>query len=173
MVSPPFATSRARHEHELTGMGYGHRFAFAKAHKVLMIDEFDLINKDLLHFRAFRPSSFRARVQQIFDTMDVTWRIRIENGKVLREGDLKDHDRAKGVEALIDRFAHHLPDMSIAYNGHDGARTAIAAEERQRLEALVAAGQCEHRVDQCEPPLPLTSFDDPPRRRRHACSVPP
>lgn len=109
-----------------------------------MIDEFDMIDQDLLHYRAFRPQSFRARVKQIFDTMDVNWRIRIEGGKILREGDLKDHDRAKGVESLISRFAHALPDMAIAYNGHDGARTAIAAEERERLIALVKKGECEH-----------------------------
>lgn len=112
-----------------------------------MIDEFDLIDADLLHFRAFRPANFRARVQHIFDTMDVNWRIRIEGGKILREGDLADHDRAKGVESLISRFAHALPDMSMAYNGHDGARTAIAAEERERLQDLVKKGECEFGME--------------------------
>ena len=138
---PPAPCAKGRADSGL--VAHARRYAFAKAHKVLMIDEFDLIDADLLHFRAFRPSSFRARVQQIFDTMDVNWKIRIEGGRIFREGDLANHDRAKGVESLISRFAHALPDMSIAYNGHDGARTAIAAEERERLQALVRKGGCE------------------------------
>lgn len=120
-----------------------HRYAFAKAHKVLMIDEFDLINKDLLMYRAFKPSTFRARVAYIPKFMDTLWTIRVSKGKVLREGQLAEHDRAKGVEYLMQRFAHLLPDMTIIHNGHDGARIAVAADERERLESLGRQGKCE------------------------------
>jgi hypothetical protein len=119
------------------------RYAFAKAHKVLMIDEFDLIEKDLKMYRAFRPAAFRARVANIPVAMDTTWTIRVENGKVYREGPLGHHDRARGVASLMERFAHNLPDMIIIYNGHDGARVAVTAEERSRLEGMVDRGECE------------------------------
>ncbi|GAA6040186.1 hypothetical protein JCM8097_004169 [Rhodosporidiobolus ruineniae] len=121
--------------------GFDRWYAFAKAHKVLLIDEFDLINKDLLMYRAFKPSVFRKRVDHIETSMDTTWTIRVENGRIVREGPLFDHNRARGVQTLMERFAHYLPDMKIVYNGHDGARIAVSAEERIRLEGLAKAGK--------------------------------
>ncbi|GAA5858199.1 hypothetical protein JCM1840_001083 [Sporobolomyces johnsonii] len=123
--------------------GFDKWYAFAKAHKVLMIDEFDLIDEDLLIYRAFSPDVFRRRVDHLADekVMDVTWTIRIANGQAIREGPLGHHDRAKGVVNLMERFVHYLPDMKIVYNGHDGARIAVAAEERIRLEGLVKQGK--------------------------------
>ncbi|GAA5975973.1 hypothetical protein JCM11641_002854 [Rhodosporidiobolus odoratus] len=130
--------------------GFDRWYAFAEAHQVLLIDEFDLIDKDLLMYRAFKPSAFRKRVAHIPVAMDTTWTIRIENGRVLREGPLFDHDRAKGVEALMARFAFALPDMTIVYNGHDNARIPVAAEERLRLEGLAQEGKFD---DDEEPPF--------------------
>ncbi|GAA5873975.1 hypothetical protein JCM8547_001592 [Rhodosporidiobolus lusitaniae] len=121
--------------------GFDRWYAFAKAHKVLLIDEFDLIDKDFKIFRAFKPSVFRKRVEHTPVAMDTTWTIRVENGRIIREGPLWDHNRAKGVEALMERFSHFLPDMTIVYNGGDNARVAVAAEERVRLEELVKNGQ--------------------------------
>jgi hypothetical protein len=123
-------------------LSHQHRYAFAKAHKVLLIDEFDLIEKDFLMYRAFKPSTFRKRVEYTPVALDTTWTIRVERGRVIREGPLWDHNRAKGVEALMERFAHFLPDMTIVYNGHDNARVAVAAEERNRLQGLAKAKQC-------------------------------
>ena len=124
------------------------RYAFAKAHKVLLIDEFDLINEDLLMYRAFPPTIFRKRVDHLAEqsTFDTTWIIRIDRGRPIREGQLAEHDRAKGVVKLIERFARYLPDMKIVYNGHDGARIGVAAEERIRLEDLARQGKCTHSL---------------------------
>lgn len=119
------------------------RYAFAKAHKVLMIDEFDFIEQELLKFRAFSPSNFRARVAYLQETFPTIWTIKTRNGKIERLGELKDHNRAHGVAELTSRFAHALPDMEMVYNGHDGARIALAYEERHRLELLAKAHQCQ------------------------------
>lgn len=59
---------------------------------------------------------------------------------------MAEHDRAKGVVKLIERFARYLPDMKIVYNGHDGARIGVAAEERIRLEDLARQGKCRHSL---------------------------
>lgn len=133
------------------------RYAFAKAHKVLLIDEFDLIDKDLLMYRAFKPSVLRKRVDHLPTIMDTTWTIHVEKGRVLREGPLAHHDRAKGVESLMSRFAHLLPDMTIIYNGHDNARIAVAAEERTRLEGLAKRGECTYSYTSCSTSPELTS----------------
>ena len=121
------------------------RYAFARKNDVLLIDEFDLINKDLLIYRAFSPDSIRARVKFAPTLLDMTWIIRVANGKSFREGELFFHDRARGVTEVMERFVHELPDMSIIYNGHDAARIALAYEERMRLENLARAGVCESR----------------------------
>lgn len=141
------------------------RYAFAKAHKILLIDEFDLIEKDLLMYRAFPPRVFRKRVANIPETMDTTWTIRVQRGRILREGPLADHDRAKGVESLMSRFAALLPDMTIVYNGHDNARIAVAAEERIRLEGLAKRGECAY------PTMFLSSAQEPALTRRDPRAV--
>ena len=130
-----------------------------------MIDEFDLIDKDLLMYRAFKPSTFRARVAYIPKFLDTLWTIRVKMGKVKREGQLAEHDRAKGVEFLMQRFAHLLPDMTVIHNGHDGARTAVAADERERLETLAKEGKCEFgalakRKRRADLRLPLDDDDE-------------
>ncbi|SCZ88022.1 BZ3500_MvSof-1268-A1-R1_Chr2-1g04138 [Microbotryum saponariae] len=123
--------------------GFDQWYAFAKAHKVVLIDEFDLIDKDLLMYRAFDPPHFRNRVKYTSTYLDMLWNMTVTNGVISRAGQLENHDRARGVEFLASRFAHLLPDMTIMYNGHDGARIAVAAEERARLENLVKKGECE------------------------------
>lgn len=96
-------------------------------------------------YRAFPPPVFRRRVDHLAEpsTFDTTWIIRVERGRLIREGQLADHDRAKGVVKLMERYARYLPDMKIVYNGHDGARVGVAAEERIRLESLAKEGKCE------------------------------
>lgn len=123
------------------------RYAFARAKNVLLIDEFDLINNDFKIYHAFRPSIIRARVKALGDekTWDKTWTMRVEKGNILREGPLADHARAVGVEDLMKGFVSELPDMTMVYNGHDGARIALTSEERVRLETLASAGECTSR----------------------------
>ncbi|KAM0747201.1 hypothetical protein T439DRAFT_328963 [Meredithblackwellia eburnea MCA 4105] len=121
--------------------GFDLWYAFARAHKVLLIDEFDLINSDLDLYRSFPPSLLRSRISHLLSTFDKTWIIKIKSGKAIRDGELKDHDRAKGVVKLMERFVEFVPDCEVAYNGHDGARVPVAAEERERLMALVEKGQ--------------------------------
>ncbi|KAM0748929.1 hypothetical protein T439DRAFT_290975 [Meredithblackwellia eburnea MCA 4105] len=133
--------------------GFDKWYAFAKANHVLLLDEFDLISKDLHLYRAFRPSVLRDRVEHLLSTFETTWTIRIEKGQAFREGTLRDHDRARGVVNLIQRFAKDLPDMKIAYNGHDGARIGVAAEERERLESLIQAGQYDDTPHPFQPKL--------------------
>lgn len=93
-------------------------------------------------FRAFSGPSFRARVAKLEGSTDFAWNIKIESGKAFADGELKDHDRARGVLHLIRKFPHELPDMHIVYNGHDIARQNTGWEERERLDQLVQAGEC-------------------------------
>ncbi|KAI5479113.1 capsular associated protein, glycosyltransferase family 90 protein [Pseudohyphozyma bogoriensis] len=139
--------------------GFDKWFAFAKAHNVLMIDEFDLINSDLAMYRAFKPPVFRSRVAHLEETFDSIWAINVKDGKVSREGGLAEHDRARGVEQLMKRFVHELPDMRIVYNGHDNARIAVADEERTRLETLVKVGA--YDADEQPPFWPKEKGPDP------------
>jgi hypothetical protein len=113
------------------------RYAFARANNLKMIDEFDLIERDLHAFRALSPASFRARLHYLQEKFDFCWGIEIEKGTSKRTGELKNHQRAVDVEALHKRFVHALPDMLMWYSGHDIARTMISYEEKTRLHNLV------------------------------------
>ena len=105
--------------------------------------EFNIIEDDFRMFRAFSGASFRARVEKLHNATDFAWDIKIRNGRAAAEGELKTHDRAKGVLTLVKRFQHALPDMHIVYNGHDIARQNTGWEERARLDGLVQRGECE------------------------------
>jgi len=67
--------------------------------------------------------------------------VRVTDGVSSTEGPLANHARAFGVTQLMQRFVHELPDMLMWYNGHDGARTMVPWEERERLNELVAKGE--------------------------------
>jgi hypothetical protein len=111
-----------------------------------MIDEFDLIERNLHVFRAISPESLRQRTDYLAEHVGFTWGVRVQNGRTSTEGELAHHDRARGVVQLMRRFQHELSDMLMWYNGHDNARIMIPWEERARLEQLVAKGQCERSV---------------------------
>lgn len=110
---------------------------------MLFLSEFNIIEEDFRMFRAFSGESFRARVSKLAKETGFAWSIKVENGKAISDGELKNHDRARGVLHLIRKFAHELPDLHIVYNGHDTARMNVGWEERMRLDALVQAGECE------------------------------
>lgn len=118
------------------------RYAFARANDVRLIDEFDLIERHLHIFRAFSPTSFRRRVENLSKLIPNTWGIRIDSGVASAEGDLAHHDRAKGLLRLMKRFAGELPDMLIWYNPFDNPWVMVPWEERDRLDKLIQAGQC-------------------------------
>lgn len=105
--------------------------------------EFNIIEEDFRMFRAFTGPSFRARVAKLANETGFAWNIKIENGRAYSDGELANHDRAKGVLNLIKKFTHELPDLHIVYNGHDTARMNVGWEERMRLDELVQNRQCE------------------------------
>lgn len=94
-------------------------------------------------FRAFTGESIRARVSKLSQETDHAWDIKVSGGEAYTDGELKNHDRAKGILHLIRKFVHLLPDLHIVYNGHDNARVNVGWEERKRLDDLVSQGQCE------------------------------
>ena len=73
---------------------------------------------DLHTYRAFSPKSFRYRVQYCEDYFDFGWRLVIEDGKIRREGQSKNHGRAHVMQHLIEPFAQYLPDMTMWVRGH-------------------------------------------------------
>jgi hypothetical protein len=97
-------------------------------------------------FRAFSGASLRARVGKLANETEFAWNIKVQNGVATSDGELGQHDRAKGVLHLIKKFTNHLPDFHIVYNGHDTARMNVGWEERMRLDELVQRGECESDI---------------------------
>ena len=128
--------------------GFDLWYSFARSRNFDLIDEFDIIDEDLLPFRAFSPSDFRRRAHaieysQISENDDFAWSMTIKDGVVSLGGKEADNDRAAQIADLIEPFKQHLGDMEVWFSAHDREQMFLSFEERQRLEGLAKAGACE------------------------------
>ena len=110
---------------------------------MLLVDEFDLIERDLAPFRALSGRSFRARIEHLERTVGFSWTIRVGREGVLREGQERDSPRSTGVAELMRPFVHLLPvGMAAVFYAHDGPRGHLSWAERERYADLVTRGKC-------------------------------
>lgn len=114
---------------------------------MLLIDEFDLIERDLAPFRALTGRSLRARVEHLRRTVGFSWTIRVGREGVVREGGERDGPRSTGVAELMRSFVHLLPiGMTAVFYAHDGPAGHLSWAERKRYADLVSRGQCAPRL---------------------------
>ncbi|OBT59670.1 hypothetical protein VE04_00085 [Pseudogymnoascus sp. 24MN13] len=113
---------------------YDKWYAFAKARKVVLVDEFDTIHDLLLPFRGLPPSVLRARVTEALghDNMLIALQIRQGNVTHTEGGQSWVRDALKG---MTKEFTQYLPDMDLAFNVHDEPRVAVPHDDLQRLVA--------------------------------------
>lgn len=90
--------------------GFDAWYAFAKANKARLIDEFDLVDYSLRPFFAFSPTSFRNRVEYVSNWHVTSWAfgIRQRDGRQEYYGEAKDVPRANDFYKLLKRFKHVL-----------------------------------------------------------------
>ncbi|KAF2824975.1 hypothetical protein CC86DRAFT_371441 [Ophiobolus disseminans] len=126
-------------------------YEFAVRNKVIMIDEYDMINEMLLPFWAIEPASIRSRITRELGGEDSALiGVAIRNGEIvnIEKGDEWQREATKG---MMESFRQYLPDMDLGFNIHDEPRVVVPDSH---LSSMVSKAQDEvlPRVAKCKAP---------------------
>lgn len=116
------------------------RFKFAKANDVVLIDEFDNINRDILPFWAI-PSDVLNERAMVLQDEPWTFSMAIQKGEVEVVGSHKDDGRAQDQKALMKRWVQWVPDVNITMSAHDGPSVMTDYETKNRHIKAAKAGK--------------------------------
>lgn len=120
--------------------GFDEWFKFAKANDVVLIDEFDNINRDILPFWAI-PSDVLNERAMVLQDEPWTFSMAIQKGEVEVVGSHKDDGRAQDQKALMKRWVQWVPDVNITMSAHDGPSVMTDYETKNRHIKAAKAGK--------------------------------
>lgn len=120
--------------------GFGHWYDWAKANGVELVDEYDLMMRDVLAHHALEPSTFISRSKGLRDephsyTLNIT-----RNANVVISGERKDASRPQKFAGLINGIRHEFPEgfgVVITGSDHDVSSVVLGKDQRKRAMELV------------------------------------
>lgn len=130
------------------------RFKFAQDNKVILVDDYDQINRDILPFLGMPPSLLRSRSSTIIsdpnnNIQKGSFTLHVVDGRIgsMEEGGItggaKKSKRANEQIMLLKPFVGWLPDMNITISEQDGPGLHLGGERRLQLETLAREGRGE------------------------------
>ncbi|GJN88899.1 hypothetical protein Rhopal_001870-T1 [Rhodotorula paludigena] len=122
--------------------GFDAWFAFAQANDVQLLDEYDSIHERIEPFAGLSPETLRERSAMLqgapgaedvwLHQHTVTIHVSEKGTKLEAEGPMREvNHRADQVLALLEDFAHLLPDLNITITGHDLPWIVISGEQQE------------------------------------------
>ncbi|KPV74647.1 glycosyltransferase family 90 protein [Rhodotorula graminis WP1] len=121
--------------------GFDKWWAYAKANRVILVDEYDQIHRDLEPFWALEPQDLAHRVR-VMQERDETFTIQVTDGKVAEVGEQAFLRRAKDLGDLIRRFSDYVPDVNLTFTRHDQPACQLDYYHRDRMVELAQLGEC-------------------------------
>jgi hypothetical protein len=112
------------------------RYKFAKENKVILLDSYDQIHRDILPFLGLPSKPIRDRSRIMIEDENNyyyqgSFTLWIKGGKVSQiTGGQKDHHRVQEQIGLMQRFVHLLPDMNVTIWSHDTSVMHMTGEKR-------------------------------------------
>lgn len=120
--------------------GFDDWYRFATERKVVLIDEYDQINRDIVPFLALSKDLLAERIRK--EENDVfTLTLVIKNGALEIAGAKKDLARGKDQADLIRPFLKFLPDVNITMSAHDGPSVLLDRKLRDKHESYGSQGK--------------------------------
>ncbi|BEJ14964.1 hypothetical protein CspHIS471_0407310 [Cutaneotrichosporon sp. HIS471] len=123
--------------------GFDKWFAWAKERGVELVDEYDLMMRDILAHHALEPATFIARSQGLASTEKHAYQINISRESVKLSGERANAGRPKKLATMIDSFRTALPpNLNLALTGsdHDVSGVVLGKDQRKRAKELVSSG---------------------------------
>ncbi|GAA6063769.1 hypothetical protein JCM10212_006265 [Sporobolomyces blumeae] len=132
--------------------GFDRWYAFATAHNVSLIDEYDSIQSQVLPFAALSPETLQKRSAMLQNTTGepewwlhqhtVTVKIRDKGTEVSADGPMrKTNYRADQLIELLKGISQYLPDLNLTITGHDVPWVTMSGEARQQHIAAAKRGE--------------------------------
>ncbi|SGY20402.1 BQ5605_C016g08039 [Microbotryum silenes-dioicae] len=138
--------------------GFDEWWAYAKANRIVLTDEYDQIFKDLQPFWALEPHDLKHRVL-VMQEREETFTIQVKDGEVFELGEQAQLKRAKDFRELIARVSKHVPNVNLTFTRHDQPACQLGWFHKERM--LELAGEGEHFGPSefiAESDLPLTNW---------------
>lgn len=107
------------------------RYKFASERGVILIDEYDQIQRDIMPFLALPPHILHQRIEEL-EKNEFTHTFVVRNGEITITGSKKEMGRANDQAGLMKNFMHLLPDVNITMSAHDGPSIVLDWDMRQR-----------------------------------------
>ncbi|GAA5979810.1 hypothetical protein JCM5350_002056 [Sporobolomyces pararoseus] len=120
--------------------GFDQWWAYVKANRVILVDEYDQIQRDLEPFWALEPGDLAHRVRVMQERAE-TFTIKVEDGKTREEGEQAFLKRAKDLSDLISRFSQHVPDVNLTFTRHDQPACQLDWYHKERMIELAQMGE--------------------------------
>lgn len=137
------AVAQYRRRYKMTPPpGFNIWYLYASTRTSLIIDQYDQVYEDMLPFWSVSPDQLR---QSTWELISNPWNdvggIMIRNGTASVFGNVPGTHRwmLDGIVKMINKFAHVLPDMDLAFNLNDEARVAVPNGDIERLRKLTRA----------------------------------
>ncbi|GAA5873960.1 hypothetical protein JCM8547_001588 [Rhodosporidiobolus lusitaniae] len=152
--------------------GFEKWWAYAKQNRVILVDEYDQIHRDLEPFWALEPQDLHHRVQVMQDREE-SFTIKVKEGKTTEEGEQAFLRRAKDLSDLVARFSEYVPDVNLTFTRHDQPACQLDYAVKERMMELAQTGdywglsefveQGDSRLSNwavgCPPDSPLRQFE--------------
>jgi hypothetical protein len=110
-------------------------FEFAKARKVQLIDEFDMIHEMITPFWGLKPTTIRARAKEALGFDNALIGLSIRGKQITNIAGGRDWQQ-NATRDMMEDFLQWLPDMDLAFNIHDEPRVVVPAEDMARLVGI-------------------------------------
>lgn len=122
--------------------GFGQWFEWCLVHNVQLVDEYDLMMRDVLTHHALEAKTYVNRTQIIHD-QPFTYTIGVIDRKVSLTGPRKTSPRPKKLAAMLEGFVADLPNnikVTISGSDHDVSSVILAKDQRKRAMELAHKG---------------------------------
>ncbi|GAA5975950.1 hypothetical protein JCM11641_002847 [Rhodosporidiobolus odoratus] len=120
--------------------GFEKWWVYAKANRVILVDEYDQIQKDLEPFWALEPGDLAHRMR-VMEERAETFTVQVANGKVEEVGEQAFLRRAKDLGDLVGRFSAHVPDVNLTFTRHDQPACQLDWFAKEKMTELAQQGE--------------------------------
>ncbi|SGZ30568.1 BQ5605_C048g12411 [Microbotryum silenes-dioicae] len=120
--------------------GFDEWWAYAKANRIVLTDEYDQIFKDLQPFWALEPHDLKHRVL-VMQEREETFTIQVKDGEVFELGEQAQLKRAKDFRELIARVSKHVPNVNLTFTRHDQPACQLGWFHKERMLELAGEGE--------------------------------
>ncbi|CCA67724.1 related to CAP1-Cryptococcus gattii [Serendipita indica DSM 11827] len=109
--------------------GFDDWWRFAKENRVVLIDEFDALFRNVEPYFALSPRLFNSRVERLSKELSFSFSITVKNGTLTLGGERARYSRAQDIRDLLEPVAQWLPDLELYASDHDKGNIILGKDQ--------------------------------------------